>query len=230
MKVYEMSVKVYNTKDIKFEDSLYRISQVIDKTLAKDNSFLQFHNKNEFKNYSFNSFYPLEKDKIYKAGSIYTFKVRTIDEKLLEYLKKNLENAYTNYLKVLTVEVRIIPKKFISKIYSITPLVIKTDKGYWKGKISLETFEKRIKENIIKKYNNFFNEKIKEDFSLYDFIKIDNKIPVSFKYKDISILGDKITLNITDDEKSQDIAYLALGVGIGEMNSRGFGYVNFKSE
>lgn len=36
-------------------------------------------------------------------------------------------------------------------------------------------------------------------------------------------------LAVLDDEKSQEMArYLSLGVGLGEMNSRGAGFVNYR--
>ena len=41
-------------------------------------------------------------------------------------------------------------------------------------------------------------------------------------------LGDKVRLAVLDDEKSQEMAYLSLGVGLGEMNSRGAGFVNYR--
>ena len=46
--------------------------------------------------------------------------------------------------------------------------------------------------------------------------------------KNIKLLGDKVRLAVLDDEKSQEMAYLSLGVGLGEMNSRGAGFVNYR--
>lgn len=71
---------------------------------------------------------------------------------------------YTSYIKALTIDVKVIPRKYISTIYSLTPVVIKTDNGYWKGKLSLNEYEERIKENLIKKYNQFFSEKLMRIF------------------------------------------------------------------
>ena len=42
----------------------------------------------------------------------------------------------------------------------------------------------------------------------------------------IKIRKDKFAF--LDDEKSQEMAYLSLGVGLGEMNSRGAGFVNYR--
>ncbi len=228
MKVYEVTLKIFLLKDLPMDKAYEELSELIDKSLCKDEELLALHNENKYKYYTFSLPYKLEQDKIYKACNLYSVKIRTIDEKILKNFKTQLVNMYTPVIKVLTIEVKVIPKKHISTIYSITPVVIKTDNGYWKGNLSLDQYEKRVKTNIIKKWNQFFNEKVSENFPLYDFIKFDNKKPIGIKYKNITLLGDKLTLNISDDELSQNMAYLALGAGIGEICSRGMGFVNYK--
>ncbi|BDR67269.1 CRISPR-associated endoribonuclease Cas6 [Clostridium tetani] len=228
MKIYELTLKVFLLKDIKSDESLEKISNLIDKSLSKDGKLLAFHERNTYKNYTFNSFYPLEKNKIYCGGTIYSIQIRTVDESLVQYFKKNLTNEYTEYIKALTLECRVIPQRYIEKIYSITPVVIKTEKGYWKGNLSLGEFEERIKNNLIKKYNSFFNTKIDEKFILFRTINLINNKPISCSYKDINILGDKITLIIDENEMAQKLACFSLGSGVGEMNARGYGFVNYK--
>lgn len=228
MKVYELTLKIFLIKDLPLDEAYEELTELIDKSLCKDKDLLDLHNENKYKYYTFSLPYKLEEDKIYKEGKIYSVRIRTIDEDILRNFKTQLVNMYTSVIKALTIDMKVIPKKHISTLYSITPLVIKTDKGYWKGNLSLDQYEKRIKENLIKKYNQFFNEKINEDFPLYNFIKFDNQKPVGVKYKGITLLGDKITLNVSDDEVSQKIAYLALGAGVGEMCPRGMGFVNYK--
>ncbi|MPM80204.1 hypothetical protein SDC9_127251 [bioreactor metagenome] len=147
---------------------------------------------------------------------------------MAQHFKKYLCDEKTEYLKSLTIEEKTLPKKHIEKIYSITPCVIKTAMGYWKGNLSLDDYENRIKSNLIKKYNQFLQTEIDENFPIYNFIAFDNKKPVSTVVKDVELLGDKVTLVISDDEESQKLAYLALGTGIGESNSRGCGFVNFR--
>ncbi len=228
MNVYEITLKVYLLKEINVEETQQRIAELIDKSLVRNSEFLELHNENIFKNYCFNSFYPIEKSGIYKADNIYTVKLRTINKILAEYLNNVLANEYTNYIKGLVTDIRIIPKKHIEKIYSITPLILKNDDGYWKNSLSFEEFEKRIKENLIKKYNSINNEKLDENFDLYTFIEIKNKKPIATSYKGKRILGDKINIVISDDVRAQELAYMAIGTGIGEMNARGQGFINFR--
>lgn len=228
MKVYENKVKVYLLKDIKSEDVQIEICKIIDTALGKDDQWGEFHDENKFKNYCFDCLYPIPDDKVYKSGQIYTFTVRTIDTKLAHYFNQLLANEYNSTIKCLTTEIRIIPKKFIEKIYSLTPVVLKDDSGYWRDKLSLNDFERRLKVNLIKKYNAINNTKIDEDFELYTSIEFKNKKPCPIKYKNIKLLGDKISLNISDDKIAQDIAYMAIGTGILENNGRGSGFVNYR--
>lgn len=225
--VFEIKIKLFLLKNVFLEEALREITYFIDSFLIKEN-LTKFHEENKFKNYCFNGLYPIEKDKVYKEDNIYTLTIRTIDKNLAQLFNFELANHYTDKIKALKSDIRIIPKKHIQKIYSITPAVLKNSNGYWKGNMSLSNFEKRVKENLIKKYNNIYEEKINEDFQLYTSIQFDNKVPIAVKYKNVSLLGDKITLEISDDSRAQTLAYLALGTGLLEMNARGLGYVNYK--
>jgi CRISPR-associated endoribonuclease Cas6 len=228
MKVWELVLKVYLKKDIPMEESQIEISKIIDNCLTKDEELLNFHSNNQYKNYTFSSFYPIEKNKIYKSGQIYTLTIRTVEERIVNHFQKFLENESSITLKALTLEIKTISKKYIERIYSITPVVAKFKNGYWRTNESVEIFEKRLKENLIKKYKDFTNQKINEEVDLFTFMKFDNSKPISTKYKKIKMLGDKITLNVAENNLAQELAYFALGTGLLEMNARGFGFVNYK--
>lgn len=228
MKVFEISILVFLIKDIDSKESFEKIAQFVDSGMVKKPELLELHKNNTYKNYCFCSFYPLEKDKIYKGGTNYTIKIRTVDSKLAKFFNNELVNHFNNDIKALTSTIRVLPKNHIDKIYSITPLVLKTDEGYWKTKISLSEFERRLKENLIKKYNLLLNTKINEDFQLYTSIEFKNIKPVAIDYKGKKILGDKISIHISDDRMAQELAYMSLGTGVLEMNARGAGYMNVK--
>lgn len=228
MQVYELRLKVYLLENIKIVQAQEKILKLIDNTLGKNEETLEFHNKNMFKNYCFNSFYPLEKDGVYKEGKIYTVIIRTYDKMLAVYLNKKIAFAYTPAIKALKADMKVIPLKNIKRIYSITPLVIKNDEGYWRNILEISEFERRIKENLIKKYNNLFNTKIDEEFQLYSSIEIKNNTPIAIEYKNRKLLGDKISLEVCENEAAQKLAYMALGCGMGEMNARGFGFMGYR--
>ncbi|MGG5461215.1 CRISPR-associated endoribonuclease Cas6 [Clostridium sp. B9] len=228
LKVFELTVKCYLNNNIKQEDVSNQIGFLLDLALGKSEEFLEMHKKNMFKNYVFNGFYPLEREKIYKEDYIYTFQIRTIDNELANYLKENLRKVNSNCINVLRVSIEEKEFKKINKLYSITPAIMKNDFGYWKNNISLDEYKDRIKKNLIKKYNTCMGNEIGENFELISNIKFINNKPIKFNYKGINFLGDKIELEILDNEKAQLLSYMSLGTGILELNARGMGYINYK--
>ena len=229
LRVYEISVKVFTLQDFQQEEASSVISGFVDVCLSKDIKYLEFHNKNCYKGYVIDMPYPLESDGTYKKEKVYTVRIRTINKELMNYLMETLGNTTSEYFKGLTTRVRVIPRKHISKIYSITPVLMKLGEGgYWKSNIPFEQYEYLLKTNLIKKYNTFMNTKVDEDFQLYTNIQKLNRVPIKIKFKNIALLGDKFDIEIADNEMAQELAYLALATGIGENNSRGCGFVNYK--
>ena len=186
------------------------------------------HNENKYKFYCFDFPYPAERDQVYKKGKIHTLTIRTVDFDLAEFFSNSLLDVQTRFIKALSSEVKILPQKPIEKIYSLTPAIIKNDTGYWRDNMSMDDYEKRLKQNLIKKYNIIADTKMDEDFKLFDKIELKNRKPISVKYKKIKLLGDKVNLYIADNDRAQVLAYMAIGCGIMEMNSRGCGFVNYK--
>ena len=173
----------------------------------------------------------IERDKsIYKEGGIYSFSIRTTNEKLRDYFLKTLRDTSSPTMKGLVTTVKLIPKIYIEKLYSLTPAIIKLDQGYWKGKIDFAVYEERLKANAMKKAKIVLGEDFDEDFVLYNRIAMLNRTPTKSKFKGgITLLGDKLELDIADNKMAQQVAYILLGTGIHEVNARGFGFVNYKS-
>lgn len=226
MKVYEFSVKVFLLKDIHRNNVQEKISKFISGYLSQDSNYLKLHNSKEFKPYSYDSLFPLVVDG-YKAEAVYSFRIRTIDEKLGNYLLDGLGNFSNEYFKGLIVKPRVIRMKFIDKIFSLTPIVIKNSFGYWKDNLTLEEYEKRLNENLYKKYKYFTGKDLKEE-KFYTSMKFLNEKPIGIPYKDIVLLGDKIEFTVAGDKISQELAYMALAVSIGEGNSFGCGFMGYK--
>lgn len=227
MNVYEIQWKLCLLKDVVAEEVPAEIAKLIDSTLAT-NDLLDFHESNKYKNYCFDSLYPVPADKIYRNETICSVRIRTISNELAQFFSNKLNHQYNYSLQGLSSSIKIIPRKQINKVFSLTPMILKFEGGYWKNVISFEEFEERFKVNLIKKYNLIMNTKIEEDFPLYTSLKLLNNKPVSMKYKDVSLLGDKIEMVIASNETAQELMYMALGTGLGEMNSRGAGFINFR--
>ena len=204
------------------------MSSYLDFSLCKNEKFLSKHKEKKYKHYNFNYLYPIENDKVYKKDKLYTITIRTIDQEVAEYLLNSTCNHSDENIEGIKSELKILPKKYIEKIYSITPVLIKDKEGYWRKKNNIEFFEKRLKENIIKKYKYISNNKEIELNNFYNEIKFKNYKPIKTSFKNINLLGDKVELSIESDLKSQELAYMILGMGLLENNSRGMGFVNFK--
>ncbi|MDO4296945.1 MAG: CRISPR-associated endoribonuclease Cas6 [Lachnospiraceae bacterium] len=228
MRVYQIRLKLYFLTSIPVGKVQEKLTAFIDKSLGRVDELLQMHEENRFKSYSYDLPYPLEQDKVYKEGKIYTVTIRTVDPKLAKHFREVCVNNYTWEMKGLTAEMRIIPERKIASIYTLTPVILKDYRGYWRENMSLEAFEERLKINLIKKWNALHGEKLQEDFELYTLLEFMNEDPIVMEYKKIRLLGDKIRLQIADNETAQKLAYLALGTGLLEMNSRGAGFVNYR--
>lgn len=228
MKILSYEVKIYVLKDIPTALLMQKQCELIDTCFANDPVWLKWHQTNQTKQYTFSGLIPLEATKIYREGNVYSFTLRTINENLGQLFMSNLQNAYTPFLKVLTIQSKILPQVQLAKIYTLTPCVLKTDQGYWRTVMSLNTFERRLRENLIKKFNHITNAKIDEDFPFFSHIKFDNHKPIAVPYKNIKLLGDKITLMVEPNPSAQKLAYTALGCGLLEVGSRGFGFCGYK--
>ena len=229
MQIFELILKAYALEDINNQDAKEKCAYFIDNTMVEDEEFEKIHGGMGFKNYSFNTLYPLKINESYNKGNIYELKIRTVDYKLAEFLLENLPNTTTKELKGLEAKVRILDERPIEKLYSLSPVIVKThEKKYWKEVMDVEQYMERIKINLIKKYNSFFNTKIDENFEMFTSILIKNKCPIGFKYKGIKLPGDKIELTIAGNEQAQKLANFAQAVGIGDVSRRGAGFVNAK--
>ncbi|MGO3751978.1 MAG: hypothetical protein ACTJGH_04330 [Peptoniphilaceae bacterium] len=228
MRVSEFNVKVLLLKDLDLEEVGEKIGNLLDEVLGKDKEWIEKnHYKKEYKPYIYNWLYPLSKNKFYKKG-VYDFQIRSLSENVNAILENNLKDFKNDYFKVLIFEKKEIRKRPIERVYSITPLIMKNDLGYWKKEKEIGFFESRLKANLIKKYNYLTGNTIKEA-KIYNRLSLDNKYPIGIKYKNIKLLGDKVTLYIEDDDLSQEIIYLSLAMGLLENNTRlGAGYINYQ--
>lgn len=232
MQVYECNFKVYLLKNISMQEIQESLSKLIDKSFYIDKDMENYHYENKMKGYCFNSLYPLESDGIYKEGNIYNFQIRCISEKLKDHFIKILTNEYTSFIKILTSEFKVILKKPIQKLYSITPLIIKIPDNnkteYWRNKHNDIEFFEYIRKSCIKKYEVLNKEVIDKNLKLFSYERIDNGKPITSDFKSKKILGDKVTLELDTDEISQNIAYMLIGTGIADMCPRGYGYLNYQ--
>lgn len=230
MLVYELRLRVFLKADIEYFCAGERIGQLLNRAMGRDPQYLDFHERpKEYKGYVFDAFYPFEKDGVYRAGKTYGVRLRTVRENLAEFFLENLTGEETAHVRCMKVDIRIIPRKGIQKLYSLTPAVMKNyPQGYWRDNMTVAQFEKRLTDNLMKKYKQLTGTELDEDLMLYNGVKFINGKPVKVSYKGITLLGDKVELLAANEEMAQKLLYMALGTGILENNGAcGCGFVDF---
>lgn len=231
MIVKEIIVRIYLNKAIKVQEVQGAIVHFLDAFFAQDERFIQFHNTNMQKGYTFDLPYPIEKGMTeYKGDSIYQFRIRTVNEELATYLISGIADHRTNEIKGLARTIKTIPYKHISQVYTLTPMVLidADGRGYWRDCMSFVEFEEMLKKSMLDQYEKWTGETIDKDCPLYDQIELKNKGAIGVPYKGIKLLGDKLSMQVADNETAQKVIYYLLASGIGTKGSRGMGFLGYR--
>lgn len=228
MKYYELITTVMLKKDLFFDEINWRIGQLINQSIYFSKELRTIHKKNEFKYYVFSALTPIEKEKVYKNGNIYIFRIKSIDENILKEIKENFVNVKNNYFHIISKEISIYGEKYINNLYTLNAAICTKENikdGYWKKGDDLDYLRERITKNIVRKYKNYYGELIELKSDFIEYIEILNRKPIVYKYKDTKILGNKFNLKVSTEENAQKLAFLASAVGILEKGtSLGAGY------
>jgi len=231
MKYFELICTAYMKKDMAFEKSFEQISKYISFSMTQSD-LADFHKKVGYKYYVFGGFLPIEKEKIYKMGNTYRFTLRSLDEHFIDMLVKtlraNINNS--NFLIVQTTK-KTIKQFFITELYSATPVIVTAENGkFWTMQESgdILQLQKQLHDNLEKKYNSFFKEKLQVTQNFIKLLEIKNRVPQNIRIeKDghkIIFFGNKFKIIPNEDEVSQKLAFVALACGLGEKNSYGGGF------
>ena len=222
MEYYELTLTVQLAEDLDYTLANDRLGQEISNAMLKDSELIELHGRKGFKHYSFNSFYPVEKDGVYKAGRVYIFKIRSLDQSFIKKIKVLLSSNDAELFKVLSTQPKTVKKNFISNLYTLTPVIVTIEDGKpWVKEEDFLLLQKQLQSNLEKKYNDFFDTEFDKnaDFSFIQRIELLNRKPMVVKYKRIKFLGNKFKIWVNEDEKSQKLAFTAMACGLGEKNT-----------
>lgn len=231
MTAYEIAVRIYLNKNIKVTDIQGAIVLFIDSFLSKDKEFAKYHETRIPKCYTMDLPYPIGKGRSeYKGDNIYQFRIRTVNEELSSYLLSGIADHRTDKMKGLARTVKTIPHRHISSVYTLTPVVLSdaAGRGYWRDCLSFTEFEEMLKKSMFHQYETYTGEKIDRECPLYDQIELKNKVPIGIPYKGITLFGDKLAMQVSDNETAQKIMYFLLGSGMGTRGSRGMGFLGYR--
>lgn len=228
---YEITVRIYLSESIKSSNIQAEIVKFVDTYLGNEKKFAEYHEEKTPKCYTMDLLYPIERGGgEYEGGNLYQFRIRTVSEELASYLLSGIADHKTDQMKGLARTVKTIPHRHISSVYTLTPIVLidSEERGYWRDCMSFPAFEEMLKKSIVHQYEMFTGEQVDQDCPLYDQIELKNKGPIGVPYKGITLLCDKVSLQVSDNETAQKVFYYLLGSGIGTKGSRGFGFLGYR--
>lgn len=231
LKACEISLKIRLKEDITYRNLPLKLSQGINKCFLIDKKSMILHKKNRCKNYSYSLLTPIEKD-YYKADKFYDLTIR--------FLSLELANSFYEGVKTIdnTIFTLVVAKKkeikstdnIIKTLETINPTIITdnnryVDSAHLKKKLVID----RIVSNTNHKMNDFYG---KNNITKYNFIE--DVEPMSFQssvfnYKKNGVLiGNKLRVKVKQDEKSQELAFIAYVSGLLEKNSLSFGFCKIR--
>jgi len=234
MKLFELTCTAYIKKDIEFNKSFETISKYISFSTVRG-GLEESHKRDGFKYYAFSGFRPKKGEpnaKVYRSGDSYEFSIRSFDEKLIDTLSHSLrENINNSDFLVIQTTKKTIKQFFISELYSATPTIVSIeDKKFWTMQQSgdIIQLQKQLHDNLEKKYQSFFGEKLQSTQNFIQLLEIKNQKPQNIiihkNGKKVTFFGNKFRIVPNEDEVSQKLAFVAIACGLGEKNSYGSGF------
>lgn len=225
----ELVLYVQMKEDVKASGISLLIASFIQNRMLQDDSLSELHKETGIKQYTYSHPQPIEQDKMYHNNRIYYINIRSINVKILMRFKKVLYGECDTF-KVLSSEMKNYNVGFINKLITLTPIVITLEGRYYVKEDGLELLIQKIASNANRKYEIVTGKKVDKDHVFIESIKLLNKraILIPYNKKKTTLLGHKVEIQVKGDELSQDIAKIALAIGISEKNSLSCGYAMYK--
>jgi len=231
MYYFELTCTAYLKRDIPFNESFETMSKYLSFCLMR-NDLEEVHTRFGYKHFVFGGLLPFSPDHLYRAGSTYTFALRSPDEAfitaLATALRTNIDNP--SLLVVQTTQKRI-TAMMISELYSATPVIVTAEGDrYWTMEQNgdIIQLQQQLHDNLLKKYHSFYGEALKPSHNFIQRLELKNTKPQNIRIhkegKRITFFGNKFSIIPNEDEVSQRLAFLALSCGLGEKNSYGGGF------
>ncbi|MFZ5351941.1 MAG: CRISPR-associated endoribonuclease Cas6 [Bacillota bacterium] len=229
MKFLELISTILVTSDMHYTNVNNKLTELVNGAMHLDKELAQKHSMKGYKLYSFGNLYPIEKDKQYKAGKVYLFRIRSLEQSFIEKIAMHLPNTKNSSFRVLAIEKKEHRQRYISMLQTLTPAIATVDNKCWIPGDDFMLLQQRIQMNLEKKYKAFYGESPIPSQCFIQHLELLNKKPISIKYKDTSLIGNKLRIFVREDETSQKLAFIALATGILEKNSSaGFGFCSAK--
>lgn len=216
--------------------------------LQKNSKYFNKHDNTGYKLYSFSNILP---PKDIFTGNVRTLIISSPDTDFLYFLYGKLSAMMhsTNPVNIGEMQFEIENVSFLktfirdnSALITGTPIVMRIPKEqyknygiesnrpyeYWRPEHDFNAFVKQLSDNLVKKYNQYYNKKVQEQnlFEMFKFKKpvCVHRIENGIEIKTIGSLWE-FQFNHLEPEQRR-ILHLGLESGFGELNSSGFGFMN----
>jgi CRISPR-associated endoribonuclease Cas6 len=233
------------SKDNEFNDNSFNaIYNLLLKPITNDSFLKDLHNNDKgIKLYSVSGLFPTEKNKYYKKDKNYTFLIRSFNKNIITKFEKELKCIKSNeHFRDIKAGFRALKNSRVNillELYTPTPVIVTlpNDKypkdRYWTVKDTngnAELFREMIENNLKRKYEAITGTQVPREHSFIQQFKIVSQNPqfltVMSSGKKLQFLGYKVSITPQTDEVSQNMAFVALGTGLGEKNSFCGGFCN----
>lgn len=144
----------------------------------------------------------------------------------MRFVKYKLQREATRLITGTPIVVRIPSYRY--KEYGIHP-----DKSYeyvfWRKEYPLQVFIKQLEENLVKKYREFYSKSAEGAIPLFQLLKFKKQVSTRIHFEEgtqtvIGTVWEFLFQNLTDEQV--ELLRFGLDTGFGEMNSKGFGFIN----
>ncbi|MGD0203444.1 MAG: CRISPR-associated endoribonuclease Cas6 [Candidatus Bathyarchaeia archaeon] len=218
--------------------------------LLRSSTYGDLHDKRGYKFFCFSNIFPSVD---MHEGDMRHFLVSSPDEGLIGVVAGGLEKLQHDKERVNIGEMSfsventsvLAPKIGGSCVLAAgTPIVVRIPKAnyarygivppqdyeyvYWRKQYHLETFVRQVEDSLFKKYNQYYGTRV-EAFPIFEQFTFQKQVcnHLVLDGSEIKIFGTvwRFSFNSIDNDKRKFLQF-ALDVGLGELNSIGYGFMN----
>lgn len=241
-------IKLKSLKDCSYDIKYYHKLRGFFYGLQEGSELFNRHNLNGYRLFGYSNIFPIT---AMKTGDFRSLLVSCPNADWIDWLRGRLERWKESGKPVnigemqFSIEmVKCIASKVNSKavLTTGTPIILRIPAScyhkygiaskrpfeYWRPTYDFNAFLKQMNDNLIKKYNQYYNEKVK-DLYLFEEFQFKKDVCVHHVEKGVEILAIGTLWEFKFNHLSElqrKVLQLGLDSGFGELNSSGFGFMN----
>jgi len=201
-------------------------------SLLKDSKYGHYHNSWGFKYFCFSNIFPVSD---FITDEIKNLIISSPNPGIIREIEKQLKKSkyYIGKYPIEIDSVKVFKPRLKRSFITSTPIVLfKNNRKniYYSLKKAhdFQFFLDRLKENALKKYNSFYNEKYYFDGNIFDKFEFNREVAVKIKKrgKMFIVIGTLWNNLEKFNMENKKFYRFILDCGLGEKNSLGFGMLN----